>query len=200
VVSGPARPEGAGEGTGEGEADGDAASGDSAAAGTGAGIEPDPDGPALLYVGRMVKPHGLRGDVIVSLTTNRDERVAPGSVLSATDGRRFRVVRSSSHQGRFIVTFDGVAGIDAAEELRDTDLYAPPLQDPDTLWVHELIGATVEDTGGIELGTVVSVEANPASDLLVLSGGALIPLRFVVASVPGERVTVDVPDGLLDLA
>ncbi len=45
-----------------------------------------------------------------------------------------------------------------------------------------------------------SVEANPASDLLVLDGGGLIPLRFVVGSSPGERVTVDVPDGLLDLA
>ena len=46
----------------------------------------------------------------------------------------------------------------------------------------------------------MSVEANPASDLLVLDGGALIPLRFVVGTVPGERVTVAVPDGLLDLA
>ncbi len=58
----------------------------------------------------------------------------------------------------------------------------------------------VEDTAGTELGTVVSVEANPASDLLVLDGGGLIPLRFVVESVPGTRITVDLPDGLLDLA
>ncbi len=49
------------------------------------------------------------------------------------------------------------------------------------------------------LGTVESVEANPASDLLVLDGGALIPLRFVVEHEPGVRVTVEVPDGLLDL-
>lgn len=156
--------------------------------------------PALLKVGRMVKPHGLRGDVIVSLTTNRTERVDAGSVLTTAEGREYRVVRSSSHQGRFIVTFDGVVGIDAADRLRDTDLYASPLEDPDSLWVHDLIGSVVEDTGGVELGTVVSVEANPASDLLVLDGGGLIPLRFVVGSVPGERVTVDIPDGLLDLA
>ncbi len=171
------------------------------------GSRRDPDGAAdagsaggsLLHVGRIVKPHGLRGDVIVALTTNRDERVAPGSVLTTSDGRQYRVLRSSSHQGRFIVTFEGVSGIDAAQELRDTDLHAPPLLDPDALWVHDLIGSVVEDTAGTELGTVVSVEANPASDLLVLDGGALIPLRFVVGTVPGERVTVDVPDGLLDL-
>jgi hypothetical protein len=50
------------------------------------------------------------------------------------------------------------------------------------------------------LGTVEGVEANPASDLLVLDGGVLIPLRFVVASEPGVRITVEVPDGLLDLS
>jgi 16S rRNA processing protein RimM len=153
-----------------------------------------------LSVGRLVKPHGLRGDVIVSLTTNRSERVAPGSVLTTSDGRRLRVVRSSSHLGRFIVSFEGVTGIDAADGLRGTELFASPLDDPDALWVHELIGSTVEDIGGAVLGTVVEVEANPASDLLVLDGGGLIPLRFVVTSVPGVRITVDVPDGLLDLA
>jgi 16S rRNA processing protein RimM len=166
-------------------------------------VTDDSDGPddaPLLLVGRIVKPHGLRGDVIVSLVTNRDERVAPGSVLRTAAGHRYRVVHSSSHQGRFIVTFDGVVGIDAAEELRDTELYAPPLTDPDALWVHDLIGSVVEDRDGTELGTVVSVEANPASDLLVLEGGALIPLHFVVGTVPGRRVTVDVPDGLFDLA
>ena len=162
--------------------------------------DPDADGPELLHVGRMVKPHGLKGDVIVSLTTNRDERVAPGSVLTTDDGSEYRVARSSAHLGRFIVTFEGVNGIEAADALRGTELYASPMEDPDALWIHDLIGSVVMDTEGVELGRVVSVEANPASDLLVLAEGGLIPLRFVVTSVPGESVTVDVPDGLLDLA
>jgi 16S rRNA processing protein RimM len=153
----------------------------------------------MLEVGAIVKPHGLNGDVIVSLSTNRHERVDPGVVLTAQDGRRFRVVRSSPHRGRYIVTFDGVSGIDRAESLRGTALFAPPLEDPDELWVHQLIGSRVEDTAGTVLGTVDGVQANPASDLLVLDGGALIPLRFVVDSEPGVRVTVDVPDGLFDL-
>ncbi len=153
----------------------------------------------LLEVGSVVKPHGLRGDVIVTLSTNRQERLAPGAVLAAGDGRQLEVVRSSPHHGRFIVTFDGVDGIDAAESLRGTALYARPLDDPDTLWVHELIGSRVEDGAGTVIGTVVEVEANPASDLLVLDGGALIPLRFVVGTEPGVRVVVELPAGLLDL-
>jgi 16S rRNA processing protein RimM len=138
--------------------------------------------------------------VIVSLTTNREERVAAGSTLRAGDGRQWVVVRSSAHQGRFIVTFDGVNGIEAADGLRDTELFAPPIDDPSQLWVHELVGAQAVDASGRELGRVEEVQANPASDLLVLTGGALIPLRFVVGLEPGVRVTVDVPDGLLDLA
>lgn len=152
----------------------------------------------LLEVGHIVKPHGLRGEVVVSLTTNRDERVAPGTVLSSGD-RQLRVERSAPHQGRFIVRFEGVSDIDAAEELRGAVLCAPPIDEPGTLWVHELIGSRVEDVRGRALGTVESVEANPASDLLVLDSGALIPLRFVVGSEPGMRLTVDVPDGLVDL-
>jgi 16S rRNA processing protein RimM len=154
----------------------------------------------MLQVGSIVKPHGLKGDVIVSLTTNRDERVAPGSVLHAKDDREFRVLRSSPHRGRFIVTFEGVSDIDQADGLRGTELFALPLDDPDALWIHELIGSQVEDTTGRVLGTVEGVEANPASDLLVLDGGGLIPLRFVVGTEPGVRITVDVPDGLFDLA
>ncbi len=146
-----------------------------------------------------MKPHGLRGDVIVKLSTNRDERIDAGAVLTTADGRALEVVRSSPHRGRFIVTFDGVDGIDAAEALRSTALFAPPLEDPDALWIHELIGSEVEGTDGATIGTVIAVEANPASDLMVLDGGALIPLRFVVRTEPGVRVVVDLPDGLLDL-
>jgi 16S rRNA processing protein RimM len=64
--------------------------------------------------------------------------------------------------------------------------------------VHELIGATAVLVDGTEVGTVDGVEANPASDLLVLDSGALVPVVFVTAHEPG-RVTIDPPEGLLDL-
>jgi 16S rRNA processing protein RimM len=150
----------------------------------------------MLEVGRVVKPHGLRGDVIVSLVTNRTERLDPGTVLDAGD-RTLEVVRSSQHKGRWIVTFHGVNSIDAAEALRDVVLSAEPLDDPDALWVHELLGALVVETDGTERGTVASVEANPASDLLVLDTGALVPLRFVVEHTK-DRVVVDAPEGLFE--
>jgi 16S rRNA processing protein RimM len=155
----------------------------------------------LLEVGRIVKPHGLAGEVVVELITNRSERVAPGSVLSSSAGP-LEVVCSRPFEatgvGRWIVSFAGVSGREGSDALRGVVLSAPPLPDQEALWVHELIGSSVVDVGGAELGRVSAVEANPASDLLVLEGGGLIPLRFVTASGPG-RITVDVPPGLLDL-
>ncbi len=145
----------------------------------------------------MVKPHGLRGEVIVELITNRLERVAPGSRLE-TDAGVLEVVDSSPHQGRFIVTFEGVHDRDGADRLRGLVLRAEPVADPGSLWVHDLVGSTVVLPSGEAVGVVDAVQANPASDLLVLDGGQLVPLRFVVSHEPG-RVVIDPPAGLLEL-
>jgi 16S rRNA processing protein RimM len=153
---------------------------------------------ALLEVGRVVKPHGVRGEVIVELVTDRTERLAPGSVLAGSKGSGLEVVSSTPHQGRWIVAFAGVDDREGAEGLRGTVLSAEPLTDADALWVHELIGAEVVAGDGRTCGRVEAVEANPASDLLVLEGGGLVPLRFVVGREPG-RVIVDLPPGLLEV-
>lgn len=151
----------------------------------------------LLEVGRVAKAHGIRGEVFVTLTTDRLERVQPGAVLQSARGP-FTVVASRPHQHGWIVQLDGVETRNGAEDLRGTVLLAERLDDPDTVWVHELIGSRVVDVHGNALGEVASVEDNPAADLLVLDGGGLIPMNFVV-STDGGVVTVDIPDGLLDL-
>ncbi len=151
---------------------------------------------AQLDVGRVVKPHGLRGEVVVELWSNRPERLEPGSELSTERGR-LSVRDARPHQRRYLVRFWEVDDLAAAESLRGTVLRAPALDEPGVLWVHELVGAEVVTTGGRHLGAVRDVEANPASDLLVLDHGALVPLRFVVDHEPG-RLTVDIPEGLVD--
>jgi 16S rRNA processing protein RimM len=102
---------------------------------------------------------------------------------------------------RYIVQFEGVADRDGADSLRGLELLAEPLEDvPNVLWVHELVGATVQDTAGTALGVIASVESNPASDLMVLESGGLIPVRFVTShDATARTVDVDIPEGLLDL-
>ena len=153
-----------------------------------------------LEVGRILKAHGLAGEVVVALITNRTERVEPGSVLHAGT-RALEVGRSrpfsATGEGRFLVAFRGVESRDAAEALQGAVLSAEPIEDPGVMWIHELIGAEVLDLAGTRYGVVDAVEANPASDLLVLDNGTLIPLTFVVRQTQ-EQITIDPPAGLTD--
>jgi 16S rRNA processing protein RimM len=158
--------------------------------------EPPADRPGLLEVGRVGRAHGLTGEVLVELWSD-DSRLAAGSVLETERGP-LTVAGSRRHRGGFLVSFAGVEDRAGAEGLRGLALLAAPRHRPGTLWVHELVGASVVSTAGRELGLVEAVEPNPASDLLVLSGGGLVPLRFVVSLEPNRRVVVDVPEGLLD--
>ena len=150
-----------------------------------------------LEVGSIGKAHGLRGDVHVRLTTDRTERLDPGSELT-TDDQTLVVGSSRPHQNGWLVKFDGIDDRNAAEALRGTVLRAAPIDDPDALWIHELIGAAIVEADGTERGVVESVQANPASDLLVAGTGALVPLTFVVEFSDGV-VVVDAPAGLFDL-
>ncbi len=155
------------------------------------------DAGELLEVGSIGRAHGTSGEVVVRLVTNRTERLESGSKLAA-DVRELVVATSRPHQDRWLVRFEGVETRDQAEELRGWILRAPALRVANTLWVHELIGSTVREVSGTERGVVEAVVANPASDLLELDSGDLVPLTFVVEFVNGV-VLIDVPDGLFDL-
>ena len=101
--------------------------------------------------------------------------------------------------GRWVVKFDVIADRTDAESWTNVALHSAPIDDPDALWFHDLIGSTVVEVDGTERGTCVSVLDNPAADILQLDSGALVPTNFVVSHV--DRVlTVDVPDGLFELA
>ncbi len=151
----------------------------------------------LLEIGRIGKAHGLRGEITAHLTSDRPERTAPGAVWHLDDGPR-TIVTAREHSGRWIVALSGVAGREAAEALRGQVIYGEPIDDPDALWVHELVGATVATPDGRTWGEVAAVLANPADDLLELADGTLIPCAFVVddTELP-ERLVIDPPDGLL---
>ena len=156
-------------------------------------------GGARLEVGRIGRAHGLRGEVVVTPVSNIAQRFAPGSTLWV-DGRAYVIASARPNQHRFVVRFEGVDDRDTADALRSKIVEAERLAEPPEgeLWVHELIGSEVRDRSGAQIGRVVAVEANPAHDLLVLDGGALVPMVFVVEHEPGV-VVVDLPDGLLDL-
>jgi len=152
----------------------------------------------LLEVGTIAKAHGTSGEVVVRLITNQTERLNHGSRLMSDLGELV-VSKSRPHHDKWLVQFNGVETRTQAEELRGLTLMAAPLDIPDALWVHELIGSVVKEVSGAERGTVKAVVANPASDLMELDTGHLVPLTFVVDFAEGI-ILVDVPDGLFELS
>ena len=155
-----------------------------------------PDG--LLIVGRIGRPHGVRGDMYLDLLSDREERVAPGAQLWCGD-RLLVVAQARRAMDRWVVSFQGITDRNEAAHLTSQEVMAEPLLDvDDALWVHELIGAEVVEVDGTRRGRCISVIDNPAADLLELESGALVPVTFVESVVNGV-ITVDVPEGLFAL-
>jgi 16S rRNA processing protein RimM len=163
----------------------------------------------LRVVGRVVKAHGLRGELVIDPSTdNVDERFAPGVVLRTNSGGTLTIVAARWHSGRLLVVAEEVADRDAAEGMRRAVLTAPPtdaeIDDPDEFHDHQIEGLRVELDDGTVIGTVTSVQHGAGGETLVVAGpdGELL-VPFVRAIVPtvdlaGGRVVLDPPDGLLD--
>lgn len=161
-------------------------------------------------VGRIGRPHGLRGEVMVQVRTDSPgQRFTVGTQFGVGAGRTLTVDAARPHSGALLVRFAGVADRDAAAQLRGLVLTIettelPVLDDPDEFYDHQLEGLTAVGPDGAALGTVREVVHAPASDLLVLEtdhGEALVPfVRAIVSEVDlaGRRVILDPPAGLLD--
>ncbi len=164
-----------------------------------------------VVVGRVVRPHGIRGEVVVQPRTDRPElRFRPGQVLSTSTGRELALTASRPHSGRLLLTFDTVADRTAAEALRQTDLWVEVAEneqgEPDAYYDAQLVGLEARDVTGV-IGTVTAVEHGSAQDLLVLQvrePDRVVRVPFVAALVPRVDVEagwleVSLPPGLVDL-
>ena len=178
---------------------------------------PDPSGrtppPERLVVGRVVRPHGVRGELSVEVLSDAPERFAPGAELGVGDpdgpeplGTAV-VTAARLHLGRLLLTVEGVSDRDAADRFRGAWLSIPATEarplDPDEFWRHQLIGLAVVDREGRERGRVADVVPGAAHDLLAVEvpGGAtaLVPAVAALVTVELEagRVLVEAVPGLL---
>ncbi len=118
-----------------------------------------------VLAGRIVKPHGLAGEVVVDVRTGRPERFEPGSVLRSGD-RTFVVEASRPHKGRLLVKFEGVPDRTAAERLRGVSLEADreaEAAEAETYSYDELVGMRVLADDGRDLGAVRNILELPAA-------------------------------------
>jgi 16S rRNA processing protein RimM len=164
-----------------------------------------------VVVGRIGRPHGLRGEVTVQVSTDDpDSRFAAGVVLGTDPASRGPLtVTGMRRSGPVLVLgFEGITDRNAAETLRGTSLTLdaaalPVPDDPEEFYDHQLVGLTVVDLAGTVLGTVSEILHPPAAPVLAVNrpDGSAELVPFVAAIVPtvdldGGRLVVDPPDGM----
>jgi 16S rRNA processing protein RimM len=164
-------------------------------------------------VGRIGRPHGIRGDVVVGVRTDEPElRFARGSRLDTdpADLGPLTVAATKWHSGELLVRFEGIGDRNAAAELRGTWLtvdsatIAPP-EDPDEFRDADLVGLSVRTVDGTQVGTVQDV-LHSGQDVLVIKSadGREVMVPFVKPLVPDVDIpagvlTIDPPEGLLNV-
>ncbi len=166
---------------------------------------PDPAG--LVTVGRVVRPHGLRGEVRVRLETDFPERFAhlgEAYLVRAGQAEAIEITGSRPHKDGLLVTIRGFDDLEAAERLRGADIAVPrdavvPLGEG-AYYVFEMVGLRVRTEEGRRLGTLCEVLRGPANDVYVVRGEGgeiLLPAtREVVRRVDrasGEMIVAILP-------
>lgn len=168
-----------------------------------------------VVIGRVVKPHGLTGEVVVDVLTDFPRRFSEGlrvrvsgSAHEVREARDVRIAAVRPHQGRILLTFEGISDLASAEALRNAEL-SVSAQDvvprpPGFVYHWEIEGAEAVDASGLRLGRVVELQDVAGRPLLVLEtprGTREVPFTapiVVSVDVAGKRVVLDPPAGLLD--
>jgi 16S rRNA processing protein RimM len=167
----------------------------------------------MAVVGRIVRSHGLRGQVVVDPETDFPEsryRVGEelfGQVKGTTV--RWVIAGVRFHRQRPIVALAGVEGVDAADALSGVELRVPierlAALPEGSFYRHDLVGCRVETVDASPVGVVTAVEGDAQGSRLVIdtpTGPALVPMVAAICTdidVAAKRIVIDPPDGLLDL-
>lgn len=167
----------------------------------------------MALVGRIARPHGIRGQVIVNPETDfPEERFQPGAELFIDRGGIVEAVTLTTvrfQNGRPVLGIGGVETVNDAETLAGLELRVPverlPSLPAGTFYRHDLIGCRVETTAGEPIGVVQDVEGSFGGSRLVVTadatGEVLIPLATEICTVidpVAKRIVIDPPAGLLE--
>jgi len=159
-----------------------------------------------VVVGRITRPHGLKGELSVLVLSEVEGRFADGAVVYLEDGRVLTVESARRHRSGLLVKFREVPDRTAAERLARRVLMVPASASPElpdgSWWDHQLVGCEVVTESGRSLGTVREVIHTAANDVWSAVSDdreTLIPaLKDVIVAVDtaGKRIVVREVPGL----
>ena len=160
----------------------------------------------LVRIGRVIKPHGIRGELVVAAEGHTLAELAVGAVVVVA-GETYSIAGLRPHQGRLLLLLDGCSDRTAAETLRGArvgvaDAGLPALAD-DEWYADDLVGWTLLERQGIRLGVVTAVLPGPVHDYLQIGTDQpqLVPMvrEWLVDVDPARRtISMDMPAGLLE--
>lgn len=173
---------------------------------------PVPSEPVFVLVGIMRRPHGLRGEILVSIETDFPERIKKGTQLYAgEDHHQLTVSSRRTHSDGLLLAFEGRTTKESVAEFRNLPLFVPvaelpPLQ-TGQYYQHQLLGMQVLDEQGELIGALAQILDTGANDVYLIreqSGGELLlpAIRDVIREVDVEhkRMTVHLIPGLREIA
>ena len=162
-----------------------------------------------IAVGRITRPHGRRGELRVWPYRPLPSRIREVCFVREGTYKKGEVSAVREHQGYVLLKIAGITSRQEAEALRDCEVYvARDLLDPlpdNTFHVDDLIGCSVVSVEGCQLGTVEDFLPTGGVDLLLVGKGDhqwMLPAArriLVDVSLDERRLTVSLPEGLLDL-
>ncbi len=175
---------------------------------------------ARVEIGRVVKPHGLKGELVVSgvrLTPDEFRSLGRIEAIAADGSRRVLLVREARpFMQSILVRFDGVGDVDQARALHGQVLEVDPAQLPKTkdgtVYLFQLLGLSVHTEAGEDLGRVADVFQTGATPILVVRANAppeggkgrerMLPMSpdvLLNVDTPSGRMTVRLLPGMEDL-
>jgi len=127
-------------------------------------------------IGIVLRPHGIRGEVVVEPLTDNENRFASLDevrvVRPSGASSRLKVGSMFPHKGRLVIRFEGITSMDEAESLRAAELRIPvaalPSLPEGSYYHHELRGLTVLVESGASLGAVMDLWETGATPVLVI--------------------------------
>ncbi|GAB4575063.1 MAG: ribosome maturation factor RimM [Anaerolineae bacterium] len=171
--------------------------------------------PYFLVLGRILRPHGVRGELRLQVVTDYPDRIAGLEQVyigrdpyNRTNATGFAVISTRRHRGQLLIRLEGITSREEADLYRNQYLMvaldeAVPLEE-DEYYVFQIIGAEVISSEGENLGHIRDIIETGANDVFVVQGGAYgevlipdIPDVVLEIDVESRRVLVALPPGLL---
>jgi 16S rRNA processing protein RimM len=166
--------------------------------------------PAFLAIGKVRRPHGVRGEVVAEIYTDFPEKIIPKTTIFLGEKHsKFTIKSSRQHNEGLIIGFEGVNSPEEAGRFRNQVLSISSLEaselPEDGYYFHDLLGLAVEDEEGKPIGSLVEILETGANDVYVVKNDAghelLLPaIREVILKVDlnSKKMKIHMLPGLAD--